>query len=260
MKFPTSHKKIQRARKHITDIHELGLAFGRHPDCYAAWIDNHAESGQNFFCIDIREDLFPADEIALTAGDALHNLRSALDLMFYQVALKCSGIPTRWNTFPIRDTREALIDHWLNSALKQRQVTAELGAFIVDTIKPYKTGNHSIWALHQMNISDKHEFFVPALKFVAIVNVSLEDDKGRAVGRTGYAMNESCRIRLEDADGRKVTIKNKGHATLAVMFGPDTLFENQPIPMTLAGISEEITRTIEAFEMFLQDRHTSIEA
>lgn len=248
MKFPTSHKKIQRANKHIADIHELGLAFGRHPDCYAARIDNDVESGQNFFCIDIREDLFPADEIALTAGDAMHNLRSALDLMFYQIILAHRGVITHWTNFPVRDTREALIDHWLNSALKQGQVTPKLGAFIVDTIKPYTAGNHSLWALHQMNISDKHEFFVPALKFVAIVNISLEDDKGRTIGRTGYAMDESCRIRLRDADGRKVTIKDKGHATLAVLFGPDTLFENQPIFMTLAGISEEVTRTVEAFE------------
>ena len=248
MHFDTSHKKIQRANKHITDIHELGLAFGRHHDCYAARIDNDAETGQNFLCIDIREDLFPADEIALTAGDALHNLRSALDLMFYQVVMERGAVPSRWNTFPVRDTREALIDHWLNSALKQGQVTPELGAFVVDTIQPYATGNHSLWALHQMNISDKHEFFVPALKFVAIVNISLEDDKGRSIGSTGYAMDESCRIRLRDANDRKVTIKNKGHATLRVLFGPDTLFQNQPIPMTLASISEEVTRTVEAFE------------
>ena len=248
MKFPTSHKKIQRANKHIADIHEMGLAFGRHPDCYTARIDNDAESGQNFFCIEIREDLFPADEIALTAGDAMHNLRSALDLMFYQVVLNHGGAPTRWNTFPVRDTREALINHWLNSALKQKQVTPELGSFIVDVIKPYAAGNHSLWALHQMNISDKHEFFVPALKLVAIVNISLEDDTGRAIGRSGYAMDESCRIRLTDANDRKVTIKNKGHATVSVIFGPDTLFENNPICMTLSGISEEVTRTVEAFE------------
>ena len=248
MKFPTSHKKIQRANKHISDIHALTLAFGNHPDCYAARIDNDAESGQNFFCIDIREDLFPGDEIALTAGDALHNLRSALDLMYYQIVSAGDGSVTKWTHFPIEDTREELVSRWLGSALKQKQVSTILGDFIVDTIKPYAAGNHSLWALHQMNISDKHEFFVPALKFVAIVNVSLEDDKGRAIGRTGYAMDESCRIRLMDANDRKVTIKNKGQATLRVLFGPDTLFQNQPIFMTLAGISEEVTRTVEAFE------------
>ena len=250
MKFPTSHKKIQRANKHIADIHALGLAFANHPDCYRTTIDYDAKTGQNFLCIDIREDLFPADEIALTSGDALHNLRSALDLMYYQVILSGKGTPTSHTRFPVFDERETLVNKWLKSALKQGQITSEFGAFVVDTVKPYAAGNHSIWALHQMNISDKHEFFVPALKFVGIVNVSLEDEKGRAVGNTGYLMDESSRIRLRDADDRKVAIKNKGHATPAVIFGPDTMFENQPIFLTLAGISEEVTRTVEAFEMF----------
>lgn len=248
MKFPTSHKKIQRANKHIADIDTLTRAFGNHPDCYAARIDNDAESGQNFFCIDFREDLFPGDEIALTAGDALHNLRSALDLMYYQIVSVGDGSVTNWTRFPVDDTREQLVTRWLRSALKQKQISPELGDFIIDTIKPYKTGNYSLWALHQMNISDKHEFFVPALKFVAITHVRLEDDEGGTVGKTGYAMDESSRIRLRDADRRKVIIKDKGHATLSVIFGPDTLFQNQPIFMTLARISEEVTCTIEAFE------------
>jgi hypothetical protein len=246
--FPTSHKKINRANKHIADIHSLLLNFANHPDCYSARIHHDAERRQNFLCIDIREDLFPLDDVALTIGDALHNLRSALDLMFYQVVLACGGTTTQWTRFPVCDAREELVDKWLKSALKRKQITTELGGFIIDKIKPYETGNPLIWSLHQMNISDKHEFFVPVLKLVGIVDVRLEDDKGDTVGRPGYLMDESCRIRLMDANDRQVTIKSKGHASAAMVFGRDTPFEGNSVIPSLAMIAKEVSHTIDAFE------------
>jgi hypothetical protein len=137
MKFPDSYKKIKRAHKHIADIQSMVRAFGKLPDSYSLWVERDNETGQNFLCVDFRWDLFPSDDIALTIGDALHNLRSALDFMYYQIV---NG-PTNYTRFPIFDDCDALVSRWINSALKQGQLTSKLGTFIVDVIKPYEAGN-----------------------------------------------------------------------------------------------------------------------
>jgi hypothetical protein len=247
MKFSTSLKKIKWANQHIVNIHSMLLAFGRLPDSYTLWIDNDAETGQNFLCVDFRDDLFPRDEIALTVGDALHNLRSALDLMYYQIVLSCEGEPSDFTRFPIFEKREK-VESWLNSALKKRQITPEVFFLILDTIKPYTTGNPLLFALREMNDRDKHKLFIPVLESVMLLEVSIEDDQGRNVGATGYYTDDSFRVRLMDANDRKVAVKNKGHASPTIVFGPDSPFNHQPVIISLSRIAVEVTRTVDAFE------------
>jgi hypothetical protein len=111
---------LERANKHIADIQFLLLEFTNDPRSYNATIKFDAKTGQNFLCITIREDLFPGDDAALIIGDALHNLRSALDLMYYQLVVSGGGTPTDWTHFPIEDTRKRLVDRWLGSALQTK--------------------------------------------------------------------------------------------------------------------------------------------
>jgi hypothetical protein len=248
MNFPASHKKIIRAYKHVDDIYSLLKTFNE-SDCYDASIDNDPERGINFLCINLRSDKFPLDDVALIAGDALHNLRSALDLMYYQIVLAGEGAPTQWTRFPICNTRDELVGRWGSSAVKQKQITAPMRDFIIDRVQPYEAGNFLLWALDHLNIIDKHELLVPVLKLVGLMNVRLEDEQGRSVGSTFYLMDESSRIRIRDADDRKVTIKNKGHASTAIFFGETTPIPNDAIVIALSRIAEEVSHTVEAFEL-----------
>ncbi len=84
-----------------------------------------------------------------------------------------------------------------------------------------------------------------------LLDVRLEDDKGRTIGSTAYYTDDSFRIRLMDANGRKVTVKNKGHASPTIVFGPETPFNHEPVIISLTWIAEEVTCTVEAFERLL---------
>jgi hypothetical protein len=134
---------------------------------------------------------------------------------------------------------------------KQKQISAKLGEFIVDEVKPYATGNPLFWGLHQMNIIDKHQLLVPVLKLMAVCDIRLEDDEGRQVGDSIYYMDESCDIQLRDARNRHITVKDKGKASAVVLLGPETPFHGQTVIVTLTRIAEEVTRTIGAFSIFL---------
>jgi hypothetical protein len=123
----------------------------------------------------------------------------------------------------------------------------------LDTIKPYETGNYPIWALDDLNIRDKHQLLVPVLKLMRVEGINLEDDKNRPFFKDGGVvfLDEPCSIRLRDADDMNLTVKNKGHASATVLFDLGVPFECQAIIPSLNGIAEEVTRTIETFELLL---------
>src|SRR5215471_16865292 len=109
MKFPSAHKKIRRANKHIADIRSALERFCGRPDSYTARIDFEPNTRQNVLCIDIRDDLFPQDDVSSSLANALHNLRNALNHMFYQVVITCGGSPTEQTCFPIRNSRKDVV-------------------------------------------------------------------------------------------------------------------------------------------------------
>jgi hypothetical protein len=168
--------------------------------------------------------------------------------MYYQSVLACDGLPSDYTRFPIFEERKK-VESWLKSALEKWQISAEIFFLIIDTIKPYAAGNPLLFALRQMNDRDKHQLFIPVLESMILLDVRLEDDKGIQVGKTGYYTDASFRIRLMDANGKKVTVKDKGHASPAIVFGPATLFNSEPVIVALSRIAVEVTNTIEAFEM-----------
>jgi len=246
--FISSYKKIEWAEKHIRDLQSLLSKFTR-SDFYTVSVKAHPKQGTNFLCFNIRHFRFPVDDAALTIGDALHNLRSALDLMYYETVLACGGIPTDWTRFPICKTGEELAVRWAKSALKQKQVSCPVIGLILDTVKPYETGNPLLWSLHALNIRDKHQLLIPMVKFMGFAGIRLEDDKGRRIGKSAYTMDQTCAIRLRDANDRKVTIKNKGHAAMAILFDEGTPLQGESIIPALKRIAEVVTRTVEAFEL-----------
>jgi len=239
--FSASRLKVKRAKQHIDDIDSAITGF-LNSDFYTVSIDKDSKRGSNVLCIDIKPTPFPFHGAALVIGDALHNLRSALDILYYGFV---SG-PTDWTTFPIRNTREELIVP-LDSALEKKQITSAVYDLILDCIKPYATGNHSLWGLHDMNIRDKHQLLVPLLKLFRFDGIRLEDDKHLSVNkRQSYFMDDSSRIRLPP--DINIHVQDKGHASAAVLFDFGTAFENEAVVPTLHSIAVEVDRTIEAFD------------
>src|ERR1700680_3024770 len=106
IRFHGSRLKIERANEHILDLNGVLLRFIR-SDFYTVRVDRDARKGTSHLCIDFDPSPFPSEDAALVIGDALHNLRSALDLLYYEVVRECGA--SKWTRFPVRDTRDELI-------------------------------------------------------------------------------------------------------------------------------------------------------
>src|SRR5919199_1570622 len=96
--------KIERAERHIRDLQaEIDAFLARDP--YPHVIQGDAERGVRWVKIEVRELVPP--EFGLIAGDAIHNLRSALDIMLCDIAAN-HGDASRTIRFPFRDNADEL--------------------------------------------------------------------------------------------------------------------------------------------------------
>jgi hypothetical protein len=246
MKFPHSRKKVERAMKHIGDLNDFISAFSD-SDFYSVQVQEHKGSNKVFIAYSRQ---FPISSAALIIGDALHNLRSALDLVYYRAFDGATGLADKWTRFPIRDEREELIAS-INGGLKQKKLSDHPGAiklrdFVVDVVKAYQAGNWPLWVLHDMSIMDKHHLLIPVFKIMAFTGISLKDDSETIFSVGPYYTEDSDRFKI----GREgnFAIHNKGHATTAVVFSVGVPFQDRPVIPALTQLAEAVTRTIDAFE------------
>jgi hypothetical protein len=240
-----SREKVKRAEKHIRDLDVLLSTLA---NLYSLAVEQDSRQKISFLKFDIQTSPQELIDCALVIGDALHNLRSALDVLYYGQVVG----QTRYTRFPILDTREKLVVT-LENALEKKQITPEIYSLILDTVQPYEAGNYPLWFLDKLNIRDKHQLLIPVEKLMRFDNIRLEDDKQMPVSaRQFYLMEDSSRMRIIDSESRNITVKDKGKATTAIFFSvAGSFIQDQTVIPTLNGIAEEVTRTIEAFKTLL---------
>ena len=150
--------KLQRAQTHIREVDFLVYYFLRRHN-YHIRMKTDLETGEFGFEISLNE--MPPIEISPFLGDALHNLRSALDICI-TANVAARGGDTESSYFPFakhggRDI-EALI-------VKRAGGAGDEAMKICREAKPYPGGNEALWGLHKADITDKHQSIIVTAAF-----------------------------------------------------------------------------------------------
>jgi hypothetical protein len=93
------------------------------------------------------------DELRLVAGDALFNLRAALDYIITQAILSNGQTPTRSNQFPIAQDPKS----FQNAGSRQLAGVSDEVRAILETVQPYHPGNEPLRVLSKLHNPDKHQ-------------------------------------------------------------------------------------------------------
>jgi hypothetical protein len=150
--------KLQRARKHLHDLHAAVEAF-RESKPYKICAKPHPvkQIRHTVLCVESVQPLPP--EIPLIIGDAVHNMRSCLDHLAWQLVLANGNTPDRATYFPILDPAKD----------PSPKVKAETGKGMSDDardliwqLQPRVSGLNKLWQLHQLDIFDKHRLVIAA--------------------------------------------------------------------------------------------------
>jgi hypothetical protein len=97
-------------------------------------------------------------ELSLILGDALHNLRAALDYLAWQLVLASGGQPDDNTSFPVLRTPPTPGRYRPTHPQIPPGVTPAIRA-VLDTVQPYQRADpdrHQLALLHDADIADKH--------------------------------------------------------------------------------------------------------
>ncbi len=118
----------------------------------------------------IKVEIFraPPPELGLLIGDCLHNMRSALDNLVYDLAIAHRGFPlsksiAKGSQFPIFKDR----DQFMGIGMNQIRGVHPDARVIIESLQPYHRGEkfeyHRLWMLRELSNADKHRLLHPTL-------------------------------------------------------------------------------------------------
>jgi hypothetical protein len=238
--FREAYLKTERANKHIHDLDGYVREFAATDRC--TFLIKHDPNG-GCDTLQLESTQTIPDDFLLVLGDAIHNLRSALDYAMHGA----SNIRDERTKFPFRDTRDELIAA-INGGLKQK-APKEVIDIIVDVIQPYERGNgHALWCLHELDIEDKHRLLIANTKLMLIRGISCEDERGEKFCIPDWLIvpNATPIRRLEGH--RNVKITDKGKSSLNIVFGDGMPLQGAAILPMLREMMIRVNHTVELLE------------
>jgi hypothetical protein len=243
--FQQARAKLNWANNHIADL-DTRINLLQQRDVATVEID--PRFGNEVIKHDIADEHAIRD-IALMAGDAVHNLRCALDYAWIEtVTLLAPSSKGKFTKFPVYPTHDSL-----KAALcgnKVDQVAPKLFDVILTEIKPYEGGNFAIWPIHRLDIRDKHRLLIPVIYYSSFRGIETQDETGE-IRPNGFTMatNQQPPWYIPIPCGAHV--KSKGQASISVMFEYESAGFERHIRESLKVYSCFILRVVETLEALI---------
>ena len=191
--------RLIRAEKHIGDLKaEISTFFLSEP--YEVVADKDHQTGQPFYKLTCLREI-PVNAQIL-AGDAIYNIRSALDYLAYALATDKSSPNDIW--FPI----EGCADNYRSVVEKRIRCSRPEVVKAICEIEAHKDGRgHVFWALNKLNNIHKHRLLVAV--YSGVYDYSITPSFRRKIKRTW------------EGDGPSVP---EGHGFMRIERSPDEAF------------------------------------
>jgi hypothetical protein len=230
--------KVERAKKHISDADQRIITAA---NAYHATTHFDLKTGKQFLYY-APSDKNARREIALITGDAIHNLRSALDIAWMAILERDfpHAFDPDYNKFPFKENRQALESALKNS--RKINPSTNLFRFMVDEVQPYIGGDPDMVALHYLDIDDKHRLLIPVSNIAAITSIELQNESGDIDIMDVPITHSHLPERVEIPFGSKV--KDYGKVALSVAFGEGNLLQFTELVPTLYQIYDRVQTTV----------------
>lgn len=232
--FRGPRAKLARAGDHMA---ELAATF----DGYDGAVLNPEPSSPSETSLRVRVLFPPPAKIPAVLGDAIHNLRAALDILAVTVVgLNHQSVRGVYFPFCKRpDDLDAMIKrgNFHRASPEAQQLVRDL--------KPYAAGNAALRGIHDLDILDKHNHLIPLFTLGAVENVMLPQN----------TLLSGLKVELQDGAGvirmsnlLAGQIASPIPMKLSAMFPHETPFALQEVLPTLTGLAELVSGVIDAFE------------
>ncbi len=238
--FHGARLKIERGKQHINDLQMQAQSFAD-ANPHTFFVETDPNTGINALRIAPAQPL--PEELLPVLGDALHNLRSALDHAWCKMVFK----PTPYTKFPVYKTLQAL-EAAVNGGLKENS-SEEVRDVVVDLLQPYLGGTgEMLYHLHELDIEDKHRLLIAHRQFTLVRGITLRDDRGEEFEIGDWLIVPPHTASHPIEGHRRFEITGYGHASTHVTFGEGMPLEGQFVLPTLHQFTRLVTHVINCFE------------
>ena len=227
MKHPLTgaYKRIERADKHLREIvSEVEIL--RQTQYDHMMVEYNPETKK--VVIQWRETILPFS-IGLAVSDCIHNFRSALDYIIYELASADTGQVQPGTQFPIEDTAEGF------KANRNRHLKG-LTSYHVNVVESYQPYKGVDWTetLRDISNPDKHRELVVIQDVMPELNIEC-GIPGSFEGGPGKTFHGITR------DGSDIHVTRKYAISI-------TFSDGLPVIETLDVMKAQIARTVEFFK------------
>jgi hypothetical protein len=242
--FRDARLKVRRANKHIAD---LEAAISALKENYTATVVQNIDTGHQDLIHAIPDFAGAADEMALIAGDAIHNLKTALDFAWMSTLRK--HVPTAnldCAKFPVYPSRREL-ECALNGVPINARSNSALFELVVSDIQPFEGGRNGVmYALHKLDISDKHLLLLGLVPLAGIDGIMVQKPDGEVVrGFAGATRNLPPYVIPFDGN---IRIEDKGKLTFHIVLKEAGIYDSVHIMEVLPKFSQVVSHYIELLE------------
>jgi hypothetical protein len=223
--FSQPRQKLRRAASHIKTL-EGAIADYFKTDWYTCDF-NRSPEGQ--YSLKVAVHGSPQD-FGVIVGDAVHNLRAALDLLAVE-AVDQNGGNTKNVYFPFADSA-ANLDEMIKRRNFHRASLDDQDT--IRQLQPYTGGNHLLHSLHDLDIQDKHHSLIPHASFVTTPKIGVKLDA--AGNPIGFAEGK---LELEVDPSEPPTVK--------FTFPDDSVFAGEEVVAVLWQLHAHVTSIVDRF-------------
>jgi hypothetical protein len=235
--------KIGRANEHIAELTLRLRGYTVDPDSYHVSVEYNANTGCHELRVRSRFSI-PTDRLMPVVGDAIHNLRAALDYAYF--AVLPVGLVDSKSQFPFRDSREELITA-IEGGLKKKGAPSELLETIVDRIQPYPSGKgDALWRLHRLDIEDKHRILIAKTQLTFIRGIRLKNETGKEIPVEDWLLREHKVASLAIFGHKSLHVTNNGDATASIVFGEFMPLQGSEIVPALVDLGRQVATAMVA--------------
>jgi hypothetical protein len=255
--------KIERAEEHIGHLNtaiEHYLRPEAHP--YAYIVKNDLQAKRRRWIASLAPDFRLPDAFSILAGDAVHNLRAALDHLACFVVAEESGdaAVTPDIAFPVWRSPNSPSPQELKALARGKvKGAAQEVVDLLEGIEPHPGGKHQfVWELDRLDLIDKHRLLLVVttsmvtlgIDFAPMINPKLP---------AGFAQIPSAWINLRPGVADRGPIQNGTELfsmpfgeedpnlqfTFTVAFGESEVLQLEPVVSSLTQLVQAVSELVE---------------
>ena len=244
--FSGPRLKIERAEKHIQDLDAAIRTFCDSEETYTLAPKDYPEISHVGLQVDYVRPI--PDCIALGIGDAVHNLRSSLDHLAWQLVETGGGKPGKDTYFPICQSPQQY-----TSAIGKGEIgKMRIGTHkILEAVQPYPTRDQTLWYIHDLDRIDKHRLILTIVGVMKDWNVRLGSGNIQFPVMPGEPLVRGYEVlRLPTSTYERHPHKDF-QLGLDITFGQSEIVAGKPVLEMLDGMTKLVSKVVSKFEPFL---------